>query len=828
MRIAVVGGGPGGLYLAALAKQLDPSREVVVWERNAADDTFGFGVVFSDETLGGIEAADPELFAQVARNFARWSDIDVVHRGATVTSGGHGFAAINRKVLLQLLQRRCDEVGVRVRYRTEAPPVERLAGEFDLVVAADGANSAIRSQYADVFGPTLDERSSRYMWLGTRKVFDAFTFLVADTPHGPLQVHAYPFSTDRSTFIVEVNERTWRAAGFDRESGANLPPGVSDEPSIRRISEIFAADLDGAELIANNSKWVRFTVVRNRTWRRGNVVLLGDAAHTAHFSIGSGTKLAMEDALSLAACLQENPLVSEALAAYEAERRPVVESTQRAAQASLAWFEDIAHVVGQDTPQFAFNLLTRSRRVTYDNLRLRDPEYIAGLTRWFDGQHTARVSVGERAGELAGGSAGESVGEPKPPLFQPLRLGGRTLRNRIVTAPVATYTARDGVPGDEEALWLAGSALGGSALVLAGMTAVSAAGRATARCSGLYTDGQAAAWRELVDRVHRVSGALVGVQLTHAGAKAGSAAPGDPAEARESGNPGDPEPAAPGDPGELGARSWPTVAASPIPFHPGDPAPAELDEPGLRAVVADFAAATERAASAGFDVLELQAGHGHLLSGFLSPLTNRRTDHYGGPLTHRLRFPLEVLDAVRAAWPADRPILVRISAVDWAEGGTTVEDAVEIARALAGHGADAIDVSSGEVVAHERPAYGRSYQTPFAERIRHEAGVPTIAVGGISTQDDATSIVLAGRADLVGVGRAALHDPAWALHAAAELGYRGPGAEWPAHYRPGSAPPPGRAADRERPRLTLGTEPEPSIHQRWRPAGDRPTLLLTR
>jgi len=667
-------------------------------------------------------------------------------------------------------------------------------------------------KYADVFGPTLDERSSRYMWLGTDKVFDAFTFLVADTPHGPMQVHAYPFSADRSTFIVEVNEGTWRAAGFDGAGGANLPPGVSDEASIRRIGEIFAADLEGAELIANNSKWVRFTVVRNRTWRRGNVVLLGDAAHTAHFSIGSGTKLAMEDALSLAACLQENPLVGDALAAYEAERRPVVESTQRAAQASLAWFEDIAHVAGQDTQQFAFNLLTRSRRVTNDNLRLRDPEYIEGLTRWFDRQHTA--------GHTAGQPAGESAGEPTPPLFQPLRLGGATLRNRIVTAPVATYSARDGVPGEEEALWLAGSALGGSALVLTGMTAVSAAGRATARCTGLYTAEQTAAWRELASRVHRVSGALVGVQLTHAGAKAGSPAPGD----SENGEPGEPEPGEPGEP-EFGA---PTVAASPIPFRPGDPAPAELAEPGLRAVVADFAAATERAASAGFDVLELQAGHGHLLSGFLSPLTNRRTDHYGGPLAHRLRFPLEVLDAVRARWPADRPILVRISAVDWAEGGSTVEDAVEIARALAEHGADAIDVSSGEVVAHERPAYGRSYQTPFAERIRHEAGVPTIAVGGISTQDDATSIVLAGRADLVAIGRAALHDPAWALHAAAELGYRGPGAEWPAHYRPGSAPPPGRTGDRERPRLSLGTAPEPSIHQRWRPTGDRPTLLLTR
>jgi anthraniloyl-CoA monooxygenase len=746
MRIAVVGGGPGGLYFAALAKQLDPRREVVVWERNAADDTFGFGVVFSDETLGGIEAADPVLFDEIQRHFARWSDIDVVQRGQTVTSGGHGFAAINRKVLLQLLQRRCEEVGVAVHYSTTAPPVEKLSAQFDLVIASDGANSAIRARYADYFQPSLDVRTARYMWLGTDKVFDAFTFLITDTEYGPMQVHAYPFSTERSTFIVEMNEQTWRAAGFDHAEGAGLPPGISDQASINRIAELFAADLDGAQLIANNSKWVRFTVVRNETWHRGNVVLLGDAAHTAHFSIGSGTKLAMEDALSLAACLRENPQVSAALSAFEAERRPVVASTQRAAQASLQWFEDIAHVVGQDTRQFAFNLLTRSRRVTHDNLRLRDREYIDGLDRWFGADNPAT-----------------------PPLFQPFPLGKALLRNRIVTAPITTDTAREGVPGDEEALWLASSALGGSALVLAGMTAISADGRASARGAGLYTDEQTEAWRDIVTRTHRVSDALLGVQLTHAGLKADNRAP------------------------------------------------RERDRAALHRLVEEFAEAAGRADDAGFDVLELQAGHGQLLSGFLSPLTNRRTDCYGGSLDSRLRFPLEVLDAVRDRWPADKPILVRISAVDWAPGGTTIEDATHIAAELAEHGADAIDVSSGEVVAHERPAFGRSYQTPFAERIRNDTRVPTIAVGGISTQDDATSIVLAGRADLVAVGRAALHDPAWALHAAAELDYRGPGADWPAHYRPGNIPPPARRTAPERPRLTLTNNPEPATHQRWRP-----------
>jgi len=754
MRIAVVGGGPGGLYLAALTRQLDPASEVVVWERNAAEDTFGFGVVFSDETLGGIEAADPVLFAQIARTFARWSDIDVVHRGRTVTSGGHGFAAIDRRVLLQLLQRRCAEVGADVRFSTPAPDVAELRDSHDLVVAADGANSTIRARYAETFGPSVDARRSRYMWLGTEKVFSAFTFIIAETPHGPMQVHAYPFSRERSTFIVETDEDTWRRAGFDAVDAAELSPGVSDEASVARVATLFAEQLDGARLIANNSKWVRFPVVRNATWRHDNLVLLGDAAHTAHFSIGSGTKLAMEDALSLAACLRENDGVPAALAAYEAERRPVVASAQRAAQASLEWFEDMGQAVGQDTPQFAFNLLTRSRRVTHDNLRLRDPDFVEGVINDFGGS----------------------------PLFQPFRLAGATLKNRIITAPVATYTATDGIPGEAEELWLSSSALGGSALVIAGMTAVAADGRADARCSGLWNVAQQAAWQGIVTRIHRMSTGLAGVQLTHAGPKAES---------------------------------------SPL-------FPAELTSDQLAEITALFADATARANAAGFDVLELQAGHGHLLSAFLSPLTNHRTDAYGGGLDGRLRFPLEVLDVVRAVWPAHKPLLVRISAVDWAEGGNTVADAVEISRAFAEHGASAIDVSSGEVVAHERPAYGRSYQTPFAERIRHAVGVPTIAVGGISSADDATSIVLAGRADLVAIGRAALHDPAWALHAAAELGYAGPGADWPEHYRAGAARPTGPRADRLRPRLSLGRPPEPSIHQRWLPADDRPVLKIAR
>jgi len=742
VRIAVIGGGPGGLYFAASAKRLDPRREITVWERNAADDTFGFGVVFSDETLDGIAAADPVVAAALEERFARWTDIDVHHRGVVRTSGGHGFAAIGRERLLGLLQRRCRDLGVELRFSTPAPDADELARAHDLVVAADGVRSATRAKYADVFRPSLDERACRYMWLAADRALEAFAFVVVETRFGPVQVHAYPFSADRSTVIVELPESTWRAAGLAGTAARDLPPGRSDEAGVAWCAELLGDFLDGASLLTNNSRWLRFTTVRNATWRHGNVVLLGDAAHTAHFSIGSGTKLAMEDALALAAALGPAPGadapdgpgasdVAAALDRYEAERRPVVESTQRAAQASLEWFEDIEHSVGKEPEQFAFALLTRSRRVTYDNLRLRDPGYADALDRWYRARHPDRSEA------------------PAPPLFQPFPLRDLVLRNRVVAAPIALDRAEDGVPGVAELLHLGGKALGGAGLVLTGRTAVSPEGRLTAACPGLYTDEQVAAWRRITDAVHEHSAAAIGVQLDHSGRK-----------------------------GPRGDR-----------HEPG--------EAELRALAEDFAAAAARADAAGFDVLEVQAGHGFLLSGFLSPLTNRRTDRYGGDLAGRLRFPLAVITAVRAAWPARKPLLARISAVDWAPGGTTPDDAVRIAGAFAEHGVDVVDVSSGEVVAHERPAFGRGYQTPFADRIRAATGVPTIAVGGISTYDDANSTLLAGRADLIGLGRAHLHDPAWTLHAAAALGHTGPGAPWPAIHAAGSAPPP--AATRPHP-----------------------------
>ena len=785
MRVAVIGGGPGGLYFAALAKQLSPAWEITVWERNARDDAFGFGVVFSDETLDGIAQADPEVFAAMSGQFARWSDIDVRYAGQVRTSGGHGFAALDRNRLREILQKRCAGLGVDVRYETQAPPVVELSADYDLVVAADGVRSATRTAYADSFRPNLDERNCRYMWLSTDRVFEAFTFIVEQRDFGVVQVHAYPFDDRRSTFIVEIEEDSWRRAGFAALADREFARGESDEAGVRLCEEILAEHLDGHRLIPNASKWIRFTTVRNASWHHGNVVLLGDAAHTAHFSIGSGTKLAMEDALALAASLHEQTTVAEALTAYQAERRPVVESTQRAAQASLEWFENIARYQDQDPDRFAFNLLTRSRRVTYGNLRARDAAFVDAVDATFT--DATLTADGAEPG-------------PVPPMFRPLRLAALELRNRVVVPPLATYSAVDGVPGAFEQAQLAAHCLGGAGLVFAGMTAVSAEGRATRGCAGLYTDAQEDAWRRIVTTVHALSDTPLGLQLTHAGRRGSTTAPGTDGVGLP-----------------LGGEGWPTLSASALPWDADSPAPREATRADLDAVTADFAGAAARADRIGFDVLELQFGHGQLLSGFLSPLTNQRTDSYGGDLTGRLRFPLEVLAAVRAVWPAQKPLVVRISACDWAEGGTTEAEAVETCRALAAAGADAVDVSTGEVVAHQRPQYGRSYQTPFADLVRNATGIPTIAVGAISTYDDANSIVLAGRADLVAVGRAHLHDPLWTLHAAADQDYSGPGAPWPEPWLAGRRKPPGPRADRVPPRLHLLREAAVPVHRRWLP-----------
>ncbi|NYD41124.1 bifunctional salicylyl-CoA 5-hydroxylase/oxidoreductase [Nocardioides panaciterrulae] len=784
MRIAIAGGGPGGLYLAALMKGLDPSHEVTVWERNAPDDTFGFGVVFSDETLGGIENADQIVHRQMEAGFARWTDIDVEFNGQPFTIGGQGFAAMSRKELLRILQRRAADLGVTVHYRTEAPDPEHLQAAYDLVVAADGLNSTIRSRYAEAFGPSLDRRRNKYIWFGTDLVFEAFQFFVKQTQWGTMQIHGYPYSDSGSTFIVEMHEDVWRRAGLDRTEDEVFPPGVSDQYAVERVQEIFAAELRGHQILTNNSKWLSFSTVRNQRWHHRNLVLLGDAAHTAHFSIGSGTKLAMEDALALAACLHEQPTVEAALDAYEAERRPVVESTQRAAQASLEWFENIGMYAEQDPAQFVFNLLTRSRRITSANLSERDPGFAALME--------AEFARHQGAAEVA------------PAMFQPVSIGELALRNRIIVSPMDMYSAEDGVPDDFHLVHLGSKALGGAGLVMTEMVCVSPEGRITPGCTGLWNDEQRDAYRSITDFVHHRSDARIGLQLGHSGRKGSTRLMWE----------GMDQP--------LPEGNWEVIGPSAIPYGEGCHVPREATRADLDRVVAEFVAAARRGVEAGFDLIEVHAAHGYLLSSFLSPVSNRRTDEYGGPLEHRLRFPLEVFDAVRAAVPASIPVTVRISATDWVPDGNTEDDAVEIARAFVEHGAAAIDVSSGQVTKDEKPAFGRSYQTPFADKIRHlvaqPAGVKVIAVGAISSYDDVNSILLAGRADLCALGRTHLYNPQWTLQAAAEQDYRGPGAPWPDQWAAGRRKPPSSRTDKVPPRLSLlreGTTDE--VHLRWSP-----------
>lgn len=784
MKIAIIGGGPGGLYFAALMKQLDPAHEVTVWERNAPDDTFGFGVVFSDETLGGIENADTEISAQMQRQFARWSDIDVSFRGETHTVGGQGFAATSRKSLLLLLQDRARSLGVQLHFQTEAPDVAELSRSHDLVLAADGLNSHVRARYAETFKPSLDVRKSKFMWLGLDRALEAFTFIVKETPYGLIQTHAYPYSADGSTFIVEMHEDVWRRAGFDASEGEVFPPGVSDQKSVAKIAELFAEELGETQLLTNNSKWINFTTVRNEQWHHENVVLLGDAAHTAHFSIGSGTKLAMEDSLALAACLHENADVATALAAYEAERRPVVLSTQRAAQASLEWFENIGQYDHQDALQFTFNLLTRSRRITFENLALRDPEF------------ADRVRV-----EFARAQGGD---ESAPAMFQPHRIGELELKNRIVVSAMDMYSAGDGVAGDFHLMHLGSKAAGGAGLVMTEMIGVSPEGRITPGCSGLYNQAHTESWRRVVDFVHGTTTAKIGAQIGHSGRKGSTKLMWE----------GIDEPLAEG--------GWEPIGPSSNPYGPGSVTPREADRADLDRIRDQHVAAAQRAAEAGFDLIELHAAHGYFLSSFISPVSNQRQDEYGGTLENRLRYPLEVFDAVRAAWPEGKPLLVRISAQDWIDGGNTDEEAVQIAAAFIAHGADGIDVSSGQIAKHERPSYGRSYQTPFADKIRSRAarssGASVIAVGAISSYDDANSILMAGRADLIALGRTHLWNPQWTLHAAAEQGYRGAGAEWIPQFKAGSRKPPAARTDAVRPRLELLTTVEPAedaVHRRW-------------
>ena len=756
MKIVCIGGGPAGLYFSLLMKKQDPAHEIVVVERNRPYDTFGWGVVFSDQTLGNLSLADEESARAILQSFNHWDDIDVFFKGEKITSGGHGFCGIGRKRLLNILQQRCEELGVQLVFECDVEDDRQLAQSYqaDLVIASDGLNSRIRKRYADTYRPNVESRHCRFVWLGTRKKFDAFTFAFKETEHGWFQAHIYQYDGDTSTFIVETPEDVWRRSGLE---------AMSQEEGVAFCERLFADQLDGHALMSNASHlrgsamWITFPRVTCEQWVHWNgttpVVLMGDAAHSAHYSIGSGTKLALEDAIELARCFGRGADIDTALEAYQEVRAIEVLKLQSAARNSMEWFENVERYTAMEAPQFAYSMLTRSQRLSHENLRLRDAAYVAGFEEW----------IARRACEQAG------VALPKQarvlPMLTPYKVRGITLKNRIVVSPMAQYSAADGVAGDYHLVHLGARAMGGAGLVFAEMTCVSADARITPACPGLYAPEHTAAWKRIVDFVHANTSAKIAVQLGHAGAKGSTRVMWE----------GIDQP--------LDEGNWALVSASPQQYLEGVSQTArEATEEDMARIEADFVRAARAADDAGFDWLELHCAHGYLLSSFISPLTNRRSDGYGGSLENRCRFPLRVFRSIRAAWPSDKPISVRISAHDWVEGGITPDDAVQIARLFKDAGADMIDCSSGQVSKQERPVYGRMFQTPFADRVRNEAKIATIAVGSIFEADHANSIIAAGRADLCAVGRPHLANPAWTLSEAARIGFAA--VEWPKQYRP--------------------------------------------
>jgi anthraniloyl-CoA monooxygenase len=744
MRILCLGGGPAGLYFAISMKLRDRSHQVTVLERNRESDTFGWGVVLSDDAFSRMQRNDPASAEALKSRLSRWDDIAVVRDGVRTVSGGHGFAGIGRRAMLVLLQERARELGVEIRYETEFRSAEAYRADWDLVAACDGIHSVVRKEYAHVFRPDVDTRRCKFIWLGTHQKFDdAFTFLFERTPHGWVWAHAYQFDADTATFIVECLPETWRRWGF---------PDMSKEETVATCERIFAAHLGGHRLMSNaahlrgSAVWMQFPRVICERWYHENVVLIGDAAATGHFSIGSGTRLAFDSGIALADFLQAEPTLERAFRRYQEERRLEVLRLQSAARNSLEWFENVERYLDMPAEQFTYALLTRSQRISHENLRRRDPAWLRHAEDWFQRQ--------------AGGTTGRA------PMFAPFRLRDMKLANRVVVSPMAQYRAVDGRPTDWHFAHYAERAKGGAGLVTTEMTCVSPEGRITPGCTGMYAPEHEAAWRRLTDFVHAETQARICCQLGHSGRK-GSTQVGWEAE-------GEPLP----------AGNWPVLSASALPWSPRHQVPKAMDRADMDAVTAQFAAATAMASRAGFDMVELHAAHGYLLSSFISPLSNTRTDEYGGTLENRMRWPLEVLRAMRRAWGEERPMSVRISANDWmGEAGVTPDEAVEIARLLAAAGADIIDVSAGQTSPEARPVYGRMFQTPFSDRIRNEARLATMAVGNIYEPDHVNSILMAGRADLVCLARPHLADPYWTLHAAVQLGDLA--TPWPLPYLAG-------------------------------------------
>ena len=732
MNIHVVGGGPAGLYFAILMKNAWPGVNVTIFERNRADDTFGFGVVFSDQTLATFEKYDAETYRAIVENFSYWDDIEINFKGRVRRVGGNGFCGCARTTLLRLLQERAKKLGVEMKFQTEVDPTLAAHKDADLIVAADGIGSAIRTAHQDKFGTQIDYRPNKFAWMGSTRTFDAFTFFFRETEYGVFIAHCYQYEPNRSTWVMEVQADTFERAGLDK---------LSEQESAEFLEKVFAEELKGHRLMINRSLWRNFPRVSNERWVMDNVVLIGDAKATAHFSIGSGTKLAMEDAGALFDSFKAvgGTDVKKALHHFEVTRREEVEKTQHSADVSLVWFEHIDRFWNMEPTRFTFGLMTRSKAITYDNLRLRAPEMVAEIDRV-----TARETR-KQGFEV-------SIDKPMAPMFQPFRLRGMTLENRVVVSPMCQYSATDGTPNDWHLVHYGSRAIGGAGLLFIEMTDVSADARISPGCTGIYSDEHEAAWKRIADFVHANSSTKFCIQLGHAGRKGSTKLAWDGSDQPlESGN-------------------WEIVAPSALPYYPQSQIPRELTRADMDKIVADYVAAAKRADRAGFDMVELHAAHGYLLASFISPLTNKRTDGYGGMLENRMRFPLEVFRAIRKVWPDNKPMSVRISATDWVDGGVTPDEAVLISRLFAEAGCDLIDVSTGQTVPEARPIYGRMYQTPFSDQIRNEGGLATMCVGAITTADQVNTIVAAGRADLVALARPHLVDPAFTMKAAAWYG----------------------------------------------------------
>lgn len=742
MKVAIIGGGPAGLYAAILLKKQRPSADVSVFERNRADDTFGFGVVFSDATLDNFERHDLPSYRRITQEFAYWDDIAVHFRGTVHRVGGNGFCGCSRQKLLLILQERAQELGVSLHFEVDIDDESRFA-DADLILLADGVNSRFREKYAEYFQPEVDLRTNKFAWMGSTRPLDAFTFIFQETEWGPFIAHAYQYEAGHSTWIFETDPETFERAGLT---------GLNEAQSAARMAEIFGWFLDGHKLLTNRSMWRNFPMIRSKRWVKDNMVLLGDAKASAHFSIGSGTKLAMEDAIALADAMAKAPDIKAALDVYEQGRREEVEKTQHAADVSLVWFEHVDRFWDFDPVQFAFGVMTRSKAITYDNLKLRAPDFVAEVEKSF-------------ARQVRSNGFDVNTDKPMVPLFQPFRLRGMEIANRAVMSPMCMYSAKEGVPGDFHLVHYGSRAIGGAGLIFTEMACVSRDARITPGCAGLWNDEQEASWRRIVDFVHSNSAAKICLQLGHAGRKGATKLMWDGMDR------------------PLEDGGWEVFSASPLPYFPDSQVPRELDRAGMSAVRDSFVAAAERGERCGFDMLELHCAHGYLLASFISPLTNSRTDEYGGSLENRLRFPLEIFEALRAVWPKHKPMSVRISATDWADGGITGDDAVAIARAFAEAGVDLVDVSTGQTVRDAQPVYGRMFQTPFSDQVRNEARVATMCVGNITTADQANTILAAGRADLVALGRPHLVDPFFTMKAAAWYGAND--AFCPPQYLPG-------------------------------------------